>query len=241
VFSFQVSVDAGDGPETAVPSALDLTTRLKLYAKIDALKAHLNAISSGNEVATTGRAKTYASAIRALSAEAIGAKYGELVSELLKSKVKEVLRLDNRIRDLKDAIVANAELNPSQIDLLLIRLNQLSVGMPADQLAILESIKTALRHLRDQAVAEGKAVKVTEDDFFTDADEVMVEYQALILELGQFVSVSTIETLAPTADERKAISEKVGKGDIFISSDALGGRGDEVRKVFGLEFLPPPH
>ncbi|MEY9536924.1 ankyrin repeat domain-containing protein [Sinorhizobium fredii] len=240
VFSLQLSVDVGHGPETGAATGFDVKSRLTLYAKIDVLKNRLRRILDGTEAAPIGRSKTLASAIRALTAEAIEAKFGDVVRELLKQKVKEVIRMDVRIRDLRDVIIANAALDSAQIDLWLDKLRQLESTVDADQQPAIRAMVASLEQLKEQAIAEGRAVKVLKDNFFTDADAVLMEYQALILELGQFVSVGEIEQVAPSAVDRDAIARKIKLSDILIGDGAMGGHGHEVRQLFGLQALAGP-
>jgi hypothetical protein len=77
------------------------------------------------------------------------------------------------------------------------------------------------------------------DDFRTYVDDIVTEYQALILEAAQFMTVQQIAAAVNlSASDAQTIGHKIRASDVSIFDSTFHGKGASLRDTFG---LPSPH
>jgi ankyrin repeat protein len=236
VFALWVETERITG-ESVQPLPAEPTTqnRMNLYTRILRLLQQRKAQPApGAEQAAN---KTIASTVAALSAEAYLSGYPKLVLELLRQQAQVVARLDLQVRQIQNAVLAQATYTPEQIDVLIAQIDTALSSPTTNDRAVLLEIRQQLVRLRASAEATGVAVNELRNTLFTDADFFIELYQALVLEYRQYVPSSEIQGLS--TDERQAILRRVSGREVVITDDTAGGTGKTLRAAFGLPDPTP--
>ena len=174
-----------------------------------------------------------------LSARTVREKYPAHVVVEVRKLAREIARADQRVLEIRNLVVNSSKLTVAQVDLLLRRIDLLTPEL-ADpkQRAILDKIRDGLVKARNVLGNASADIRILRDNYYTDADRMIEEYQAAILELAQFVSVEQLEALVNLSPvDRNAIEKKLTNADVVIPDSAVSGRGKFLRSAFGLPDL----
>jgi ankyrin repeat protein len=240
VFGLHYTISMGDGPPTDVSDDFSLPARMATYARIASLKAQFDNLPNGAGGDQTVEAKTLATAIYVLSAEAVKHQYLQNIRQLLVERRDAIANADARVRDLRDAIIASDTMTPAQIDLTIARVDSLLPQLSGDQ-------KQALQHIRDELVAAktavagtNQAIHIVRDDYYTWLDGVIAEYQGLMLELAQYVTPDELLSSGLVSGaQAAAIKQVLRPSDVLIGDGAVSNHGAAIRAAFGIPNQGP--
>jgi hypothetical protein len=98
---------------------------------------------------------------------------------------------------------------------------------------ILVLIRDELMRARTAVEGTSGAVQILRERFFSEIDRIVGEYQALILEYAQYVTLDDLEHTI-SQDERQAVARRLSPRDVIVRDSVLGGRGKSLRLFFGL-------
>jgi hypothetical protein len=231
----QFSVVVADGPDLTVSGNIDPPARLALYRRIAIAKNAFDVVSADTRPDAAIRAKTLATAVHALSASAVQEKYPQVVRQLLQTEAQAIAAADNLGRDIRDLIVANDMLTPEQITTFKERINIALETAPPELKPQLERIKAEIELEERAATQLESAVRVLRDNFETDLDRMIAEYQSLVLEYAQYIPASELAAQSPVpAPTRARLANVLRPADVMIGDAALGGRGAAIRAAFGV-------
>lgn len=231
VFSLWIEITRFAG-EDVTPLSVEPSTRNRMdhYARIlRLLQQRKDQPANDAERATN---KTIASTISALSNEAYLSNYPAVVLELLRQQARVVANLDLQVRQIQNAVMAQATYTPQQIDVLIVQIDRVLANPNTGDRPSLLAIRAELVALRASAEASGVAVNALRNTLFTDADLLIELYQALVLEYRQYVPSSDLAS-ALSNEERTAILQRVDGRDVVIV-DGTDGTGKITRQAFGL-------
>lgn len=233
VMSLSLAVQLGNGPNADVPSGLDLTARMAQYARISMLNKELEHLDLSKPTNVV-RSKTLATAIHIISTSLVQEKFPQILEELLRSRAKDLVAIDDRLLELNDIISTSTHLTPGEIELLIARVDGLAASMPNVQ-STLRQLKDELSSAKKAAEQLGHAVRIFKDGYYTDIDRQVADFQGLVLELAQFKSVSKLaENALISPADRASINSKVRSRQVVIENGFLGNEGARLRLAFGL-------
>lgn len=207
--------------------------RMALYARLARLRQAQwqQPNSTEQEVAQ----KSQLSTVSALSAEAYLARVPSLVRQLLVQQAPVVAGLDLQLRQIRAAIEAQATYTPEQIDNEILAIDQVlqDATLSATGRATLQRIRAELIALRDVAASSGSAVNTLRETLFTETTRQIELYQALILELSQYLPTNELGGIidSPT---RTAIRSRLLPEDVVVTDEAVGAKAAAIRAAFGL-------
>ena len=78
-------------------------------------------------------AKTFATQVHVLSAQAVQRQYFQHISEALRSRAIDLASVDTQVRDLRDTIIAGDTMTPAEYDLALARIDTLMEKLPESE------------------------------------------------------------------------------------------------------------
>jgi ankyrin repeat protein len=233
VFTLSVDVIHSIGPTIPQPDTLEQGERAKVYAQLAKWKDEMDKLPMSGQPNISAQKKTLATARHVLSARAVERNYPSHVREWLRSRAVEIASLDKQTLELRDAILSQSELTAGDLDLLVARVDQLMATAPA-------SAKTSLQQIRDQLALARTGLQNSTDKlrifserFFTDIDPIVRDYQALILELAQYIPVDDLGSVL-TATVRNDIASRLKASNSVIDDSTRGGQGAKIRAAFGL-------
>lgn len=179
--------------------------------------------------------KSALSTISALSAEAYLARVPSLVRQLLEQQAPDVAGLDLQLRQIRAAIEAQATYTPEQIDNEILTIDEVlqDATLSATGRATLQGIRSELVILRGVAASTGSAVNTVRETLFTETTRQIELYQALILELMQYLPSNELNGIIDNPT-RTAIRSRLLPEDVVVTDEAFGPEAAAIRAAFGL-------
>lgn len=213
----------------------DLADRMSTYARIAAAKASLDELAIGPDADKSVKAKTLATLIHILSAEAVQRQYLQEVKGRLHDVANDIIGDDSSVCAITHAIVENDTIAPQEFDLTIAKIDDLISKTTPGQRQELSEVRKQLEDAKEAATKTGSAIQILRDKFNTELGRKIAEYQGLVLEFAQYVPVeSLMETSAINPNERDTVSRHVQGCDMIITDRAFDGQGSAIRTAFGL-------
>lgn len=234
IFTFWIPVRFGRGPDIVVAQEdLGAGARALAYARIAALRAELKSVQDQAAPGSALRARTLATAIRVHSLETYRVRYAAVVLELLKIRARDLANMEMRVIELRNAVFAQSQLSADEIDLLITRANGLIAIASSAERPALEQIRDGLQRARNSVAQSHVAVRVLRENFYSNVDAIIRDYQGLILEYAQYARPAEYQGMLDSADRAK-ILERVDARDVLIDNNMAGSSGAALRAAFGL-------
>lgn len=212
-------------------SGFSIEKRMELYKTLFNLRHIMDTPPDSPE--ERAKIKTAASAIYAMSAEAYLANYHLAIIELLKQQAQTVANLSLRALRVRDAVVASATLTPDAIEVLIAQVEQLTNSANTADLPFFINVISQLQKLKESAEENGEAINSLKDTLYSEADLAIEKYQALILELSQYIPPNELKGIVPD-DWKTSILERINGRDVLIFDNDVNGQGETLRNIFSL-------
>lgn len=232
-FSLAMKVSLSGGPPISILPGLSTSERSAVYAQLAKWKSAFDGFPENAPLNEIVRKKTLWTAIHVLSAMAVERNYPSHIREQFLLRARDVAGLEKSTFDLRNAILDQSELTSGQIDLLIARIDGLLGSASGSDEAALKEIRRELVDARKAVASSGNSLRVFSENFFSEVDRVVRDYQTLALELAQYVLPADLVTLVP-ADTRARINEILSPRDVIVPDEALGGKGAGIRDALGL-------
>lgn len=233
--SIGVVVKLANRPTIDFKNGFDLGARIANYVQLTKWSAkRLAALARGDRESLI-EAKTLATSARLLSSKMKVIRYDEVVLQLFTQRANDVRRLDRRVLDLRKLVQAHVEYPPEEIDLMLQKVDALLASADPVQKLPLQSVQDALEKSKRAALATGAAATVATDSYFAEIDRTVSDYQALGLELAQYISPEALQAHSPLSSEERAdLSTRIASTDVLVTNASFAGRGALVKRALGL-------
>lgn len=232
-FSLQLEVDLPPGPPISISPGLSTEERAAVYGQLAKWKEGFEGYPENAQLDAIVKKKALATAIHVLSAMAVDKNYPSHIRDRLQLRAQDVAALNRATLELRDAILSQSELTKGDIDLLIARVDALQQAASGTDKTALDQMKSELVAARDSVINSGAALRVFSENFFSDVDRVVRDYQTLGLELAQYVLPGDLDKVVPD-ETRNSISNTISQRDVIIKDSALEGQGDAVRTALGL-------
>ena len=231
-----VAVTAGVGPSIDYDlSKFALETRMPVYAAIAQQKLRRSKLPDTDDAAV--KDKTLAVATQLLTAKLEAAKVPAHLEEILRTQADYLVSLDERLVELHQLLNVTL-LTPQDLHQSIVRINLLLPQVSPKAREELVTLKQQVEAARDSVANSSIALDTLRGGFSTDVQRFAREYQSLILEYAQYVPNEKLAAIVEE-EERRWIGKRLQPSDVLISDDAVGGRGAELRRLFGLPAPGP--
>lgn len=227
-----VAITAGEGPSLDYEIAsFALPERMEVYAAIARYLEEKSLLTASVENAEV-RAKTLATAIHLLSAKLVTARTVPFLVQTLKMRAADIVQMDSRLVDLHRVLYANT-VTPADLDLAIQRIDLLLPQLGPEARARLNTVREQIVAVRTSAGPVSTELTILNGTFSDDLRRLVREYQALILELAQYLPNSELQSLVSSSD-RAWIESRLQASDVVLDDNSAGERGASLRTMFGL-------
>ncbi|MBL3574316.1 ankyrin repeat domain-containing protein [Rhodovulum sulfidophilum] len=223
------------------PTGFGLSQRMVIYTQLYRWALEGDALVNDQTPLNRLQYRTLLTARELASLRLATSRHRQDILTELRVYARQMTKVNQSTTALRKLLLASSTLSADQLTALKLRLSRLRDSYePTSQ--EWQNVTRVLGVLEQSAIgteAFRAALNAFEKEFLDLADDVITNYQGLLLEAAQLFTLKELETLLALSDvERARISQALLPGDILISPQALDGQGQDLRDLAGLEYRP---
>ncbi|MBK9767014.1 MAG: hypothetical protein IPP63_08310 [Chloracidobacterium sp.] len=214
---------------------LALSERMRMYIPIAKLQGRIASLIDSDENDAGGTIKTLMTSVHLSSLLLVKYQYYQHIREALIARAQALMAIDLRVLDLRNLIIEQNGFAEEDFDLQIAQIDALNDLSLVEEEALNE-VRAELIRAKEANSATSNALKIFRDNFYDQVDEIILEYQMLILEFAQYVDLADLLERSNLGDATiQDISSRIALHDIIIKDSDFNNRGMAIRQSFSLQ------